>query len=155
MAQLARPTGHAVLPLPVTEAVRVPSAEEIAEAQSFGRRIEQAARRLLPHMNFSAAQAFAGQAVTLGKEVCTRALDGLKDAGLDVKDPLRLLYVLKRLGPAAFEEAFGVGEPDAVPVQGRGGTVASDEIVRVVVLRPDPRGDERDPGQHEQQSNHG
>ena len=33
MTQLECPTGNAVLPLPVTEALRIPSAEEIADAR--------------------------------------------------------------------------------------------------------------------------
>ncbi|MCP4411099.1 MAG: hypothetical protein GY808_00775, partial [Gammaproteobacteria bacterium] len=61
MTQLECPTGHAVLPLPVTEAIRIPSAGEIAEAQSFGRRIEQTARRLWPHVDFSSARDFSAK----------------------------------------------------------------------------------------------
>ncbi len=46
LAQLECPTGHAVHPLPITEAIRIPSAEEIAEIQTFGRQVEKTARRL-------------------------------------------------------------------------------------------------------------
>ena len=111
MAQLACPTGHAVHPLPLTEALRVPSAEEIAEAQSFSRRLEKTARRLRPHVDLSASHAFSDKVVSSGKKVFTRALDGFKDAGVDIKDPLRLLYVLKELGPVSFEELFGSRNP--------------------------------------------
>ena len=62
LIQLHAPSGHAVLPLPVTEAIRIPSADEIIEAQLFGRRVEQTARRLYPHVDFSAAEAFAERA---------------------------------------------------------------------------------------------
>jgi hypothetical protein len=119
MAQLQCPTGHAVLPLPVTEAMRVPSAEEIAEAQILGRRIEQAARRLKPHMDFSAAEAFSDKLVAAGKVIFNTALDGLKDAGVAVDDPIQLLYVLKKLGPALFEEMFGAGKPNPAHARGR------------------------------------
>ncbi len=44
LIQLHAPSGHAVLPLPVTEAIRIPSADEIIEAQLFGRQVEASGR---------------------------------------------------------------------------------------------------------------
>ncbi|MCP3674625.1 MAG: hypothetical protein GY829_09205, partial [Gammaproteobacteria bacterium] len=109
MTQLECPTGHAVLPLPVTEAIRIPSAEEIADAQCFGRRIEQTARRLLPHVDFTSARDFSAKLYTAGKTVFNNALDGFKEANIDINDPVQMLYVLKMLGASDFEEMFGVG----------------------------------------------
>jgi len=109
MTQLECPTGHAVLPLPVTEAIRIPSAGEIAEAQCFGRRIEQTARRLWPHVDFSSARDFSAKLYSAGKTVFDNALDGFKEANIDIKDPVQMLYVLKMLGASDFEEMFGVG----------------------------------------------
>lgn len=126
LAQLECPTGHAVHPLPVTEAVRVPSAEEIAEIQIFGHRIEAAARRLWPYMDFSASQVFADKVVTAGKTVFTSALDGLQEAGVEIHDAVQLLYVLKHLGPAVFEEMFGAGKPDEANIRGRQPLVPTD-----------------------------
>jgi methylmalonyl-CoA mutase cobalamin-binding subunit len=119
MAQLHCPSGHAVHPLPVTEAVRVPSAEEIAEVQSFGRRMEEAARRLFPHFDFSASHAFSEKVVSAGKSIFTNSLDGLKEAGVDISDPVQMLYVLKKLGPAVFEEMFGEGKIEEAYPRGR------------------------------------
>ena len=119
MAQLQCPTGHAVQPLPVTEAQRVPSAEEIAEAQIFGRQIEKSARKLRPHMDFSAAYAFSDKIVTAGKTIFDNALAGLNEADVDVEDPIKLLYVLKKLGPASFEEMFGAGKFNPACARGR------------------------------------
>jgi methylmalonyl-CoA mutase cobalamin-binding subunit len=126
MAQLECPTGHAVLPLPITEALRVPSAEEILEAQIYGRRIEATARRLYPHVNFRAAHEYASQIVAHGKRVFDQSVDGLKEAGVDVNDPVQLLYVLKGLGPAVFEEMFGGGEPDETHARKRRPVVPTD-----------------------------
>ena len=126
MAQLQCPTGHAVLPLPVTEALRVPAAEEIAEAQIFGRRIEETARRSQPHMNFSDAYAFSNKIVSVGKTIFDNALAGLKEAGVDIKDPIKLLYVLKNLGPALFEEMFGAGKLTPDYTRGRKPIIPTD-----------------------------
>ena len=106
MTQLHSPSGHAVLPLPVTEAIRIPSAEEIIEAQSYGRELEQAARRLFPHVDFSAAQAFADRVYRDGRIIFDNALAGLKQCGVDTGNPLQLLYVLKEIGPQTFEKLF-------------------------------------------------
>ena len=129
MTQLQCPTGHAVQPLPVTEAMRIPSAEEIAESQVFGRRIEETARRLKPHINFSAAYDFADKVVASGKQIFDNALDGLKETGVDIKDPVQLLYVLKKLGPARFEEIFGAGRPNPVYSRGKEPLIPTDVFI--------------------------
>ena len=110
LAQLHAPSGHAVLPLPVTEAIRIPSADEIIEAQLFGRRVEQSARRLYPHVDFSAAEAFAETVCREGAEIYQNALSGLADMGVDITNPLQLLYVLKKLGSQGFEQLFAVDQ---------------------------------------------
>lgn len=135
MAQLQCPTGHAVLPLPVTEAQRIPAAEEIAEAQILGRRVAETARRLLPHMDFSAAQDFSHKIVSTGKRILDNALTGLKEADVDIEDPVQLLYVLKKLGPANFEEMFGAGKLNPSYARGRKPVIPTDvyELSNAVV----------------------
>ena len=118
-AQIKCPTGHAVLPLPVTEFLRTPSVEEIIEAQRFGHRVEATARRLLPFVEFSPSYDFAKTIVSAGRSVCDNALNGLRDAGVNTEDPVQLLFVLKTLGPKRFEEAFGMGELNASYPGGR------------------------------------
>ena len=115
LVQLHAPSGHAVLPLPVTEAIRIPSADEITEAQLFGRRVEASARRLYPHVDFTAPQAFADTVCRQGGEIYNRALDGLRDFGVDTANPLQLLFVLKKMGPQQFEQLFaGELESDSI-----------------------------------------
>lgn len=106
LIQIHSPSGHAVLPLPVTEAIRIPSADEIIEAQCFGRQVEQTARRIYPHVDFSAAEAFADRVCEDGKSIFDNALAGLVESGVDIRNPLQLLYVLKKMGPQSFESLF-------------------------------------------------
>jgi len=106
LVQLHCPSGHAVLPLPVTEAIRIPSAEEILEAQCFGRQVEKTAIRLYPYIDFSAVQAFADSVYEDGSRICESALQGLKQCGVDCRNPLQMLYVLKNLGAQDFETLF-------------------------------------------------
>ncbi len=109
LIQLHAPSGHAVLPLPVTEAIRIPSADEIIEAQLFGRRVEASARRMYPHIDFSAADTFAERVCRDGETIFRNALDGLGDFGADTRNPVQLLLVLKKLGAQGFEQAFASG----------------------------------------------
>ena len=126
LTQMECPTGHAVLSIPVTEAVRVPTADEILEAQIFARKMEGVARRVLPSFDFSAPRAFADKVVPAGKTVFQNALDGFSDAGVDVKDPVQMLFVLKSLGPKVFEETFGAGNPNPLSLRGRDAVVPND-----------------------------
>lgn len=126
LTQMECPTGHAVLSIPVTEAVRVPNAEEILEAQIFARNMEGVARRAHPSFDFSAPRAFAEKVVSAGRTVFNNALDGLSDAGVDLKDPVQMLFVLKSLGPKLFEETFGAGTPNALSLRGRDAVVPND-----------------------------
>ena len=112
LIQLHAPSGHAVLPLPVTEAVRIPSADEIIEAQLFGRQVEASARRLYPHVDFTAAEDFAKTVCRQGRMVCANALTGLADMGVDTANPLQMLYVLKQLGAQRFEQLFAADLDD-------------------------------------------
>jgi len=120
------PTGHAVLPLPLTEGVRIPSVEEIIQAQILGKRIEKTAQRIFPYFDFSGAQIFADTVVSKGKMVFNNALDGLLQAGVNIKDPVELLFVLKKLGPALFEEMFGAGEVNENFIRNRKPVVKTD-----------------------------
>ncbi|MBL0374218.1 cobalamin-dependent protein [Rhizobium sp. KVB221] len=126
MAQLECPTGHAVLPLPVTEAFRAPSWEEIVEAQILGHRVEATARRLHSRVDFSDSRTFSTQMQEHGKQVFRNALCGLEAAGVDIANPLQMLYTLKKLGPVLFEELFGAGQPDATELRGRKVIVPTD-----------------------------
>jgi len=58
--------------------------------------------------------------------VFNNAIDGLKDAGVDVRDPVQLVYVLKMLGAADFEALFGVGKTRGDSLGGRQPVVPTD-----------------------------
>lgn len=126
MTQLTCPTGHGLLSIPVTEAIRVPSVDEIIDAQIFARRIEKAARRMRPFFDLAPARKFAERVVTNGKKVFDAALRGLGEAGVDTSDPVQMLFVLKMLGPSVFEAAFGAGSPDEAYAHGRKPVIPND-----------------------------
>ena len=106
MTQMECPTGHALMPAPFTEALRAPSLDEICEVQLWAREIEKIARGMHPHFNFDASRRFAGEICEKGRTIFHEALDFLADCGVDIKNPIQLLYVLKLIGPRAFENQF-------------------------------------------------
>jgi methylmalonyl-CoA mutase cobalamin-binding subunit len=77
-------------------------------------------------MNFDLPHEFARMVTAEGKMVFDNAMAGFKEAGVDVCDPIKLLYLLKRLDPGLFEEMFGAGKSDAAYLRGRKPVVMSD-----------------------------
>ncbi|UCC77941.1 MAG: hypothetical protein JSW37_06130 [Anaerolineales bacterium] len=134
VAQLVCPTGHAVLPLPVTEAVRIPTAQEIVQAHVFGRRIEEAARRMAPHLDLTQPVAIKETLIASGKGVFERALAGLERHGIDIQNPLEMLFVLKKLGPQRFEQEYGAGVPDRDWPRGRKPVQLTDMFARTLQM---------------------
>jgi methylmalonyl-CoA mutase cobalamin-binding subunit len=129
-AQLVCPTGHAVLPLPVTEAVRIPTAQEIVQVHVFGRRLEEAARRMAPHLDLTQSEAIKDKLIASGRAVFERALAGLQMHGVDIRNPLEMLFVLKKLGPERFEREYGAGVADPAWPRGRKPVELTDMFAR-------------------------
>ncbi len=119
LAQLHRPTGHAVTPIPITEAMRIPNQEEILQVQVLGRQMEAAAREIHPRLDFAAFEALKDRLGEAGGRVFEKALTRLESLSLDIRDPVRLLYVLKKIGPEQFESFFGLGPADESWLHGR------------------------------------
>ncbi len=124
--QRSRPTGHAINPVPVTEAQRIPEIDEIIDAQLFANRLIERGTAMAPLINDSAAEAVADDIVAGGERFRSNVLEGLEDAGVDTRDPFELLLAIRRIGAKRLEEMFGAGEPeDSIP-RGRQPMVRSD-----------------------------
>jgi methylmalonyl-CoA mutase cobalamin-binding subunit len=119
VAQLVCPTGHAMVPLPVTEAVRIPSAKEILQVHVLARRVEESARRLAPYLDLTQAEAIRDELLESGRGVFERALSGLQTQGVEIQNPLEMIFVLKKIGAERFEREYGAGIPDPAWPRGR------------------------------------
>jgi hypothetical protein len=106
-AQLHRPTGHAINPVPLTEAERIPSAEEILEVQLIAREVERDARR--PPARWAPLETAAAQLADDARAFRDRVLHALQDDGVDTRDPAAVLLALRRAEPAALDA--GTGRP--------------------------------------------
>ncbi len=104
-AQLHRPTGHAINPVPLTEAERIPSAQEILEVQLIAREVEREARR--PSTHWAPLEAKGAQLAQDARAFRDRTLARLEADGVDVKDPEQVLLALRRIQPAGLDTGDG------------------------------------------------
>ena len=107
--------GAAIMPVPVTEAIRIPSPEEIIDAQTVARTVAANVPEIYNTVNWSALEAQRDTLVEQGDRFFNNIINGLSDAGVDTSDPLQLLVAVRRLGSAGVERHFGVGTPTEDP----------------------------------------
>jgi methylmalonyl-CoA mutase cobalamin-binding subunit len=110
LAQRSNPTGHALNPVPVTEAMRIPEIDEIVAAHLFANRLIQRAEGFLPMLDLAKAEAIAERLVAGGQAFQQRVLKGLEEAGIGITDPFELMLAIRRVGARRLEELFGPGE---------------------------------------------
>jgi methylmalonyl-CoA mutase cobalamin-binding domain/chain len=101
--QLHRPTGHAVNPVPLTEAERIPDAAEILEVQLIARELEREVRRGAALLDWARVERQAREAAGYARAFRDAVLAELSGAGVDVGDAAELLLALRRSEPAELE----------------------------------------------------
>lgn len=112
LAQMEQPTGHAVNPVPVTEALRIPSVHDVVEAHLFANRLLARCTELSPLFDTGEADRIVDDLVAGARRFAGNCLDGLSAAGIDTGNALELLLALRRLGARRLEESFGPGKPE-------------------------------------------
>ncbi len=107
-------------PKPVTEALRVPTLDEIIDASV-------ACNAAMPRVLEIEEAGFFDDSEILklrdvlvenGKKFFDNMLKGLPDLGVDIEDPLQMMLAVKRLGGAKLEEMFHPGEKDSSRYRG-------------------------------------
>ncbi|MCB1742482.1 MAG: hypothetical protein KDK91_19055 [Gammaproteobacteria bacterium] len=110
LAQLRTNSGAPTLPIPVSEALRIPNAEEIVQAHTLARRLAEAAPAMMDLIDWQRVEALRDRLLDGGRRFYQNLRQGLHELGIDMQDPLELLLSLRRLGAARIENRFGVGE---------------------------------------------
>lgn len=113
------PSGHAVTVIPVTEAARIPSADEIIQGHMTVDIMIEKARFYENYINWDKIEADKNILVTCGRVFYERVLNGLDDIGVDLQHPGEILGALKAIGPEQLEEKFGVGQADKLAMRHR------------------------------------
>lgn len=101
--QLRRPTGHAINPVPLSEAERIPDAREILEVHLLARELEWEVRRGAPLLDWAWVERRAAEAAAFARAFRDGVLAALADDGVDVRDAAAVLLALRRAPPAELE----------------------------------------------------
>ncbi len=99
-------TGTAILPIPITEKVTVPTPEGIGNIHAAAQRAAGKAVELMDLIDFTPILKMSDIIIEEGYKFFNNILNGFKEAGIDINNPLELLLVLKRIDPSRLEELF-------------------------------------------------
>ena len=127
--------GAAILTVPITEPIRIPTWDEIVQAQTIARRVATEADRLMESINWPHLEAISEQLCAGGQVFFDNLLQGLEDLGVHIRDPLHVLLAVRRLGAPELEQRFGPGAPpgsELGPYQPR---IASDTYLDFIERR--------------------
>lgn len=102
----SNPSGHALTPIPVTEAQRIPTVDEVVDAHLAARRLVERVPDLAGIMSTAPAETLAESLLVRGSRFRDRVLEGLDMAGFDLADPAEVMLALRRIGPAGLERRF-------------------------------------------------
>ncbi len=108
--------GSSIMPVPVTEAIRVPTPDEIIDVQTIAHNTKAKLNSIYEVTNWSELEQRSQQLVANGNRFFDNLLNGLSDSGVDINDPLQLLVAVRRLGPSGIERNFGVGNATEDPL---------------------------------------
>ena len=109
MVQIHSPSGHGLNAVPVSEAARIPSPDEIIEAQVMSNELERYARIYEPYVNWDKIEADKNKLLIGAQVFYDRTLEGLDAMGINVENPAELMLALKKLGPGYLESHYGAG----------------------------------------------
>jgi len=108
--------GSSIMPVPVTEAIRVPTPEEILDVQTIAHHTKEKVEAIYQTTNWEQLEFQSKALIKNGNRFFENLVNGLAEAGVDVRDPLQLLVAVRRLGPSGIERRFGVGTPTEDPL---------------------------------------
>ena len=105
-------TGVALLPNPITEKVRVPTVEEIADIHAASHVAAGKALELEDLLDFSNVEEMRDVLVREGTQFFENVLGGLPEFGIDVRDPMQVMLGIRRIGAQRLENLYHPLERD-------------------------------------------
>ncbi len=119
LGQTRNPSGHAICPIPVTEAARIPSADEIIEAHRVVDIMLEKTPMFEPFINWSKIDGETDLIVNCGRIFFERTLNALDDMKVDITHAGEVFAMLKCIHPRQLEAALGVGRAEKTAIRGR------------------------------------
>ena len=108
-----KPTGAAVHPIPLTEALRVTTKEEIVQVLAMLSEVEKIAENWLEIIDWDKADKIKRKIISGGEEFFDNLIRGLDKIGFNTRDPLEILLALRRMEATEIERRFNVGEKNS------------------------------------------
>jgi methylmalonyl-CoA mutase cobalamin-binding subunit len=112
--QLRRPTGHALNPVPLSEAERIPNAEEIIEVHLLAREIEREVRANPNELDWVALEAVGADIAMYANQFRDRAIQVFDRNGVDTTDAAQLLLALRRITMGELEDEVDLIAPTSI-----------------------------------------
>jgi methylmalonyl-CoA mutase cobalamin-binding subunit len=112
--QLRRPTGHAVNPVPFTEAERIPSPAEIVEVHLLAREMEREVRKAPDLYDWDRYERLGTLVADYARSFRDRALAVFADDGVDPGDAAQVLLAMRRTSMGDLEDRVDLAAPDEV-----------------------------------------
>lgn len=106
------PTGHAVASVPVSEASRIPTPDEIVDGHLCVDMMIEKSKFMEPYMNWDKIESEKNVYCACGKVFFERMMNGLYDLGVDIEHAGEVFAALKFIGPKQLEKYFGVGQKE-------------------------------------------
>ncbi len=135
MTDMRYKLGTAPLAVPVTETERIPNWKEVAQVQAISRKCDEYVPMLEPYVDWSKIEALRDRLAEGGQAFFRKALDTMEQMGIDIRDPARVLIIMKRLGAETCEELFGAGERDDSHIRGRRPILETDLVRQTMEKR--------------------
>ncbi len=111
---IRRPTGHAVNPVPLSEAERIPSAAEIVEAHLLARELEREVRKAPDLYHWERLEHAGALVAEYAMEFRNRALAMFAADGIDTTDAAHVLLALRRTTMQDLERRLDFSAPPEV-----------------------------------------
>lgn len=119
ICQRHKATGHAVSSVPVSEASRIPTADEIIDGHLCIDVMIEKSVLLEPYIDWNKVKAERDILIACGNVFFERVMNGLDDLGIDTKHPGEIFASLKAIGATQLETKFGVGKKEKTAMRGR------------------------------------
>lgn len=119
LGQIQYPTGHAICPIPVTEAARIPSVDEIIEAHRVVDVMIEKSHFYAPFIDWEKVQAETEILTTCGRIFFERVLNAFDDMKIDTQHAAEMFAMLKCIHPRQLEEGLGVGQYEKSAIRKR------------------------------------
>lgn len=129
-------------PVSITEKITVPTLQELLNILAAGQRSLERMEDWEDLMDWRPLEKIRDYLITEGRKFCDNTIDIMKEAGVNIKDPLEMFMVLKKINPSKFEGLFHpryMEDPTYTPayptVLGRDTIKMQDEVIEDIKSR--------------------